>query len=97
MARMRMVTRTVKTSECVVVGMNTDTYEVETKVVLLTTEHSEDSALKAIKKMDFGAWAAVKVLEVKIVEKLYGMPETEFLKYAEELPPRYSAEDNKIC
>lgn len=95
MARERMVTRTVSTTTIEVLVINIETSEVGTKHFILGLGMTKDekSMLKASQKMmneeaQNELWKCVAIKAVKEEETLYGMPETEFIKYAKVLPPR---------
>ena len=93
MAREKMVTRTVSAINVTVMGINTATASAVTEVKVMTGAYKDDAdLLKAIKKAYDGeiVWACITSKE--IVETLYGMPESEFMKYAKVLPPRTKAD-----
>lgn len=95
MARERMVTRTVSTTTIEVLVVNIESSEVGTKHFILgqNSVKDEKAMLKTAQKMmneEAGTelWKCVTVKSTKEEETLYGMPETEFIKYAKVLPPR---------
>lgn len=95
MARERMVTRTVSTTTIEVLVVNIESSEVGTKPFILghNSVKDEKAMLKTAQKMmneEAGTelWKCVAVKSTKEEETLYGMPETEFIKYAKVLPPR---------
>lgn len=95
MARERMVTRTVLTTTIEVLVVNIETSEVGTKHFILGQNMTKDekAMLKASQKMmneeaHNELWKCVAIKSIKEDETLYGMPETEFIKYAKVLPSR---------
>lgn len=95
MARERMVTRTVSTTTIEVLVVNIESSEVGTKYFILGQNSAKDekAMLKVAQKImneetNNELWKCVTVKSTKEEETLYGMPETEFIKYAKVLPPR---------
>lgn len=89
MSRERMVTRTVNEVVVKVLAMDVTTCEVTKPEYTLSGEHSEETALKAIKKRyETETYKIVAIQEMTTKEVLLGMTEEEFLKYAKVLPPR---------
>lgn len=90
MARERMVTRTI--TEYNVTAMCVDTLKAELSdhVVTLTGDYKDNSEmLDAIQKVyNTDTFKVVSIKSVSIEEKLYGMPELDFIKFAKLLPPR---------
>ena len=94
MAREKMVTRTIVSFEVKVLGINlvdgsavTSEYEV--------SGNFKDNAdlLKYIKKQyDSEQLVNAVIASVAEKEKLFGMPESVFMQYAKELPPRKAQE-----
>jgi len=89
MARERMVTRTIATTEVTALCINIETSEVTTNTFTFST------LVKDEKTMIYNAQSQcekdVKVVAIKSVkenEVLYGMPELDFIKVAKILPPR---------
>lgn len=99
MARIRMVTRTVKGTHASVLCLDTETANAMTiDFEIGGTYPDNDKLLKALQKEHGnGSIKLVHIVETEEIEQLYGMPETKFLMYAEKLPPRNSAteEDNE--
>lgn len=94
MARIRMVTRTVK-------GMAVDTLCMDltaAKAVNRTftiggTFQSDKDLLKALQKANDTDTLKLVAISSKVeTEQLYGMPEDMFIRLAEKLPPRFAAE-----
>lgn len=95
MARERMVTRTVSTTTIEVLVINIETSEVGTKHFVLGQNMVKDektmlSNAQAMLDTETGnaLWKCVAVKNVKEEETLYGMTESDFVKYAKVLPPR---------
>lgn len=95
MARERMVTRTVSTTTIEVLVINIETSEVGTKHFVLGQNMVKDektmlSNAQAMLETETGnaLWKCVAVKNVKEEETLYGMTESDFVKYAIVLPPR---------
>ena len=85
----RMVTRTVTAINVTVMGIDTTTAQVVTEVKTLTGTYKDNAdMLKAIKKLYDGNVVYACIVSAETVETLYGMPESEFMKYAKVLPPR---------
>lgn len=95
MARERMVTRTISTTTINVLVINIETSEVGTKHFVLGQNmiKGEKAMLNNAQDMldtETGntLWKCVAIKNVKEDETLYGMTESEFIKYAKALPPR---------
>ncbi len=90
MARERMVTRTVETSEYVIMAVNGQTRTVEnvTLPVPSASNLSDKQIAQYIREHLPNGYLFVQTLDVKITETLYGMSEDDFIKYAKVLPPR---------
>lgn len=84
MARTRMVTRTVKATIANVLCANAETGECFNQEYILTGKFNSDKEMnKAIDNAETDEnIVRVKVVDVAVEEQLYGMPETEFIKYA---------------
>lgn len=91
MSRERSVTRTINVTTVKAICMNlANDNAVEVKELEITGETpNKDTALKQLKKAyETSTFKVVAVQEMNTVEKLYGMSEVEFLKYAKELDPQ---------
>lgn len=90
MAKQRMITRTALTTKATVLCLNTETAEPFNETVLLSGTYKDaKNILKDAKKLlDNDTISVCKVVNIEVEEKLYGMPEVEFLQYAKVLPPR---------
>lgn len=98
MAKKPMVTRTIPATKAIILVADTQAAEFHNKEVNLPRTYKDDDAIiKAARPLveTEPHLKAVSVSHVEVTEKLYGMSEVEFLKYAKELPPRSTkAEDN---
>lgn len=92
----RMVTRTIKDNQVTVKLYNLDTDNVETCELHITGNYADDELLKRAEARLAGANVKVlKVLNVLTSEKLYAMPESTFLLYAKEIPPRTGKDEDE--
>lgn len=90
----RQVTRTIKDNQVTVKLYNLDTDEVEVTDLHITGNYPDDELLKRSEARLAGANVKVlKVLNVITTEKLYAMPESTFLLYAKEIPPRQGKDE----
>ena len=92
MARRRMVTRTIVSTILGVTFADLTDNTVKQAAYTIPTEIKDpDEALKKVKKA-WGTEATTKIplncIIIGTEEKLYGMPEELFMKYAEEMPER---------
>lgn len=89
MARERAVTRTINVTKVTCICMDIDKMENSEQSFNLTGEvPTNDKALKEAKKLyETETFKIVAIKNTETIEKLYGMPEVEFLKYAKELDP----------
>lgn len=93
MAKQAQVTRTITTTVAEVLCVDTTTQTTTTiSVTLPRTYKDEKDLMKAVKNIvDTDTVKSVTVLSTNIVETLYGMLESEFIKHASVLPPRKTA------
>lgn len=89
-----MITRTVDVTRAEVMTLDVSNAEVFTTTYEVTGIFKDNEAvLKAVKKMyETETFKCVAVTGVETVERLYGMLESEFIKIAKVLPPRFKAE-----
>ncbi len=87
MARKRMVTRTIITTEVNYLGVNIETQEVIKNTVTLNGSYSSEKlALKELKnELETDVIKIVSIVGLNSIEKLYGLSELEFISYAKEL------------
>ena len=92
MKKEKLVTRTMVSYKVVYIGLDVTSAQVQTGETMLSSIFSTPElrlqAVKAEKETDTFKIAAIT--ETTEIEKLYGMPESLFLKYATELPNRAS-------
>jgi hypothetical protein len=90
MARAPMVTRTITTTECVVLCLEVAKAEPFNKAVTLPRTYTDDKKLleKVREIVDTNEVKAVHIVSKKEVETLYGMTEQKFIENAKVLPPR---------
>lgn len=90
MARERSVTRTINVTTVKAITMDIETKAVSTQDFTISGDTpTRDSALKQAKKLyETSTLKIVAIESLETVEKLYGMTEVEFLKYAKELDPQ---------
>lgn len=97
MARPAMVTRTITATEVVskCIELNTDdVFEVTT--VVPRTYENEAKLLKAVKEIEeTDSIKVIAIISTNVIENLYGMAESEFVKLAKILPPRKANEVNE--
>lgn len=94
MARERVITRTITTTDYVCLTVNMDTKQVEEITVSIPSANTltDKAKEKAIKAALPPTNTFVQVMAEREVEQLYGMPEAEFMKYAKLMPNRPKAE-----
>lgn len=90
MAKMRMVTRTVKVTKVNVMCLDIEKGEAFNESVIISgVFENPEKLLKACKEViDTDTEKAVAIVEKEENEQLYGMPEQEFICLAKLLPPR---------
>ena len=86
----KMITRTLIFTDVEIVAFNMNTMQGNKKVVPLVGNYTTDKeAMKAV--LATNVPTDVTVVSAHVVghtNKLYGMTESDFYKFAEELPPR---------
>lgn len=89
MARERLVTRTIESHKYTLLGVKRDAM-TETSTITITTGITTEKELKkmCISECENAGLLFTTIIASEVVEKLYGMSEVEFMKYAKELPPR---------
>lgn len=95
MARIAMVTRTIKSTACTTLCVNLLTGETFEEVITVPRVYEDDKALMKVigKVYDVeGEKKALLVRSKEVKETLYGIEESEFIKIARELPPRTKEE-----
>lgn len=89
MARERMVTRTITTTEVTALCINIETSDVTTETFTFSMLVKDEKTM--IHNAQAQCEKDVKVVAIKSVKEneiLYGMPELEFIKLAKVLPSR---------
>lgn len=89
MARKPMVTRTLVSTQVTVLCLNVETAEPTNQTYeLARTFNDDDKLLKALRaEYETDTNKLVHIVDKTEVEKMYGMSETDFMKYAQELDP----------
>lgn len=99
MARKRMVTRTIKGENLLVLCVHTDTRETEEVNLILTekfkTEAKRLEHIAAIMSETDTTLKPVAILSSEPVETLYGMTEETFIQYANEMKPRSTINESE--
>ena len=92
MARERMVTRTISVTEVKVIVADMQKKTVTEKVVKVSGIFKDEKPLiKAVSKLvNTDTEKFVGIVETKVIDKLYGMPEQKFLELAEIIPEKES-------
>lgn len=90
MAKMRMVTRTVKVTKVNVMCLDIEKGEAFNKYATISgVFDNPEKLLKACKEvLDTDTEKSVAIVEKKEIEQLYGMTEQDFISMAKLLPPR---------
>ena len=90
MAKEKLITRTVITTNAEVMTVNTETAEVKITSYTITGEYDSYKAVLTVCKRLFETETLklVDVQKTETNETLYGMPESKFIELAEKLPPR---------
>lgn len=90
MARERMITRTIKSTEAECMMVDVTNASVFNAKYELVGEFTKEEFLEAMRKADSEELKIVSVISTATKETLYGMPEEEFMKAATILPPRFA-------
>ena len=96
MRKEKMVTRTMTTSVIAIMGIDMETATVKTVEISIagTIDTADEKQVNAIKeKVTTDSFKPAMISVKETIEKLYGMTETDFLKYAKELPARTKTEE----
>lgn len=85
----KMITRTVTATVATVMCVEIATAKAFTTEFTLTGSFKDNAdILKAIKKNDTDEIVYAAIISTETKETLYGMTESDFMRYAKELPPR---------
>ena len=87
MARERVVSRTIKVAHATALCLDTETAEpCNIEVAISASIKDEKGMLKAVRKaIETDTLKVAKIVDVKIEEALYKMPETTFITLAEKV------------
>lgn len=90
MARLPMVTRTIKTTKAIVMCVDVEAGEPFNKEVTVPRTYKDsESLLKTVKPIiETESIKAVHIVDKTEIETLYGMTEQEFVEHAKVLPER---------
>lgn len=89
MKKERMITRTIKFTVGDMIIFNSETMETVTRNFKISGEIDSKTLLKMLRKtIETETETVAGVINVKVEEQLFGMPETEFMEHAVILPPR---------
>ena len=82
--RVHMITRTIKTTTAKVMVVNTENGSTAIKDFELPRTYKDTKAvLRALEDQNTGIEKLVHVVDTTVNERLYGMPESDFIKYAQ--------------
>lgn len=89
MARKPMVTRTIVTTQVVIMALDIEKGEPFNETMTLPRTYSDDKKLLKVVQDSFNTDTikAVHIVSKEEVETLYGMAESDFIKYAQVLDP----------
>ena len=89
--RERMVTRTITATVATALCMDIVNATATTKELEISGTFKSDSDLLKVlkKKYDTSDLVVVAIQKTETKEKLYGMTETDFMKYAKEIESRF--------
>ena len=90
MARVPQVTRTITTTKCILLCVDTVNGEAYNDSIIVPRTYSDEKKLiKVVRSLyNTDEREAVKVIATEVIETLYGMSEADFIKHAEILPSR---------
>lgn len=90
MRKEQMVTRTFHTTKATVMCLDVEHGESCTEVITLPRTYKDEKALMKAINIAFVSETIkpVHVVSTDIIETLYGMTESDFIKHAKELPKR---------
>lgn len=96
MARIRMVTRTVKSTVANVMCLDTQAAKVVNNVYEISGVYPDsEKLLKALQAVyETETLKLVHIASSFEEEQLYGMPENEFMLHAKKLPPRGTSSED---
>lgn len=84
----KMVTRTIETTRAFYTALEVETAQVIKSEIVFTGHYDTEKALLLAKRvLDSDTFKVVMITSVDYIEKLYGMPESDFIENAVELDP----------
>ena len=93
MSRKRMITRTVEHTTAQVMTLDVTTAEVQVRTYNIGGKYNDEDLLKKLQKLFQTATIKLVHIETQQTEELLlGMPEDEFIRLAQVLPPRAKSE-----
>ena len=94
--REKMITRTIASAKVDVLVCDMDTASTETLCFTTKPEPDHNKLLRRLKKEhETESVKLVGIIGYEEEEKLYGMPESQFMAIATELPPRGTKADDE--
>lgn len=82
--RVHMITRTIKTTTAKVMVVDTESGSTAIKDYELPRTYKDTKAvLRYLEDQNTGTYKLVHVVDTTVNERLYGMPESEFMKHAQ--------------
>ena len=94
MKKEKMVTRTIVSTEYMVMCVDVSTAKVDNRSYIFPGARDDVKAIALVNDLYKETTdKAVAVMYANEFETLYGMPESVFMKYAEVLPPRGSKKE----
>ena len=96
MARVPQVTRTITTTKCTLLCVDTVNGEAYNDTIIVPRTYTDEKKLIKVVRSFYNTdeREAVKVVATETIETLYGMSEADFIQYAEILPPRSVQSDD---
>ena len=90
MARVPQVTRTITTTKCTLLCVDTVNGEAYNDAIIVPRTYSDEKKLLKVVRSLYNTeeHEAVKVVATDTIETLYGMSESDFIKHAQILPSR---------
>lgn len=90
MARKPQITRAIEATKVNVLCLNTETAEPFNKTIVLARKYKTNDKLmaKVREEIDNDTEKAVKIVSSEVFKELFGMSETDFIKYSVKLDPK---------
>lgn len=98
MKKEKIITRTIESTEVNFKVFSVKTGEVFNTVQTIAGKHDEKECNKILSLMHDSSdeYKFIMINSIEVIEKLYGMPESLFMQYATELPPRKTYEKEEV-